>query len=93
MDQFRYVGATPTDLDGGRPIGPGDFTGPIDVSEECPKNKQLLDDGLLILLPSEVVKDNEEKAARAEADEAKSEANVGKQESTSNETGKDGGKS
>jgi hypothetical protein len=74
MDEFRYVGATATDLDDGRPIAPGDFTGPIDVSavvyvkdetteEEIPhdnKNYHLLEDALLLKVESE-----QEKTERA----------------------------
>lgn len=48
MKEFRFVGNHPDELDGGRPIEPGEFTGPIDISEESPKNKQLSDDGLLL---------------------------------------------
>jgi hypothetical protein len=44
--EFRYVGDHADELDGGRPIGPGEYTGPIDA--DAPKNKQMIDDGLLI---------------------------------------------
>jgi hypothetical protein len=44
--EFRYVGSHADELDGGRPIGPGEFTGPIDP--DAPKNKQMIDDGLLV---------------------------------------------
>lgn len=51
--EYRYIGKSPTDLDGGRPIGPGEYTGPIMVDEEHPKNQQLFDEGQLIPLESE----------------------------------------
>lgn len=60
--QYRYVDSVHTDLEGGRPIAPGEFTGEIDVSEfitsvdeetqeetKTPnKNYQLLQEGRLI---------------------------------------------
>lgn len=49
MSEYRYVGSHADELDGGRPLAPGDFTGPIDA--DLPKNKQLLDDELLIEVP------------------------------------------
>jgi len=64
MSNFRYIGASATDLDGGRPLAPGDFTGDIDVSEDSPKNKHLLDDGLLIEAPDGV--ETEEQKAETE---------------------------
>jgi hypothetical protein len=61
MDEFRFVGSTPTELEGGRPIEPGEFTGPIDVSEKAPANKTLLDEGMLLKVSSETA---EQQAAR-----------------------------
>lgn len=49
MKEFRFVGSHPDELDGGRPIEPGEFTGPIDP--ELPKNEQLLADELLLSVP------------------------------------------
>lgn len=46
MKEFRYVGTHAETLDNGRPIEPGEFTGPI--NERATKNKQLVDDGLLL---------------------------------------------
>jgi hypothetical protein len=52
MDSFRYVGATPTEIEEGedirRPIEPGEFTGEIDVTEAFPHNKMLFDEGNLL---------------------------------------------
>lgn len=48
MDEYRFIGTHADELESGRPLEPGEFTGPIEVTEEHPKNKQLLDDGLLI---------------------------------------------
>jgi len=50
MKEFRFVGSHPDELDGGRPIEPGEFTGPIDT--DLPKNKQLLEDELLLDVPN-----------------------------------------
>lgn len=47
--EFRYVGLTPDTLESGRPVEFGEFTGLIGVTTG--KNKQLLDDGLLIEVP------------------------------------------
>lgn len=71
MKEFRYVGHTPTDLDGGRPIEPGEFTGPID--EELPQNKRMIEEGLLIEAPhpdSEAGISAAERALAAEQAEA-----------------------
>lgn len=48
MREFRFVGTHADELEGGRPISPGEFTGPIDPEET--RNKQLIDEGLLIPL-------------------------------------------
>lgn len=85
MDSFRYVGATATDLEGGRPIEPGEFTGPIDVDplvvsqdpetgEEVSrpnKNYQLLEDGQLLLIePSESEADIKAREKKEREEEA-----------------------
>lgn len=44
--EYRYVGSHADELEGGRPIAPGEYTGPINISEG--KNAQMADDGLLI---------------------------------------------
>jgi len=75
MNDFRYVGSTPTDLEGGRPIAPGEFTGEIDVTEEAPKNKMLLDEGLLVPAPSEAERETlAQKAEKAQTQEESSAA-------------------
>lgn len=54
MDEYRFVGSHPDELDGGRPIEPGEFTGPIEIDDDpdsetyTPKNAHLLEDGYLI---------------------------------------------
>lgn len=48
MTNYRFVGNHPDELDGGRPIEPGQLTGDIEVTDETPKLKQLIDDGLLV---------------------------------------------
>lgn len=48
MDEYRFVGSHPDELDGGRPIEPGEFTGPIEVDDDHPQNQRLLEDGLLL---------------------------------------------
>lgn len=49
MKEFRYIGAHAETLDGGRPIEPGEFTGPIDPA--LPQNAHLLDSGALLEVP------------------------------------------
>jgi hypothetical protein len=49
VEEFRFTGSHADELEGGRPIEPGEFTGPIDSSQ--PKNKSLIDDGLLVSVP------------------------------------------
>jgi hypothetical protein len=46
MKEFRYIGTHADELEGGRPLAPGDYTGPI--NEKAKKNKQLIDEGHLI---------------------------------------------
>jgi hypothetical protein len=46
MKEFRFVGVHADELDGGRPLAPGDYTGPI--SERTPKNKSMIADGTLL---------------------------------------------
>jgi hypothetical protein len=71
MDEFRYVGPTPTELEGGRPIEPGEFTGAIDVSDEAPANKTLFDEGRLIRVPTSQEREKAEAdAKKKEEDEA-----------------------
>jgi hypothetical protein len=46
LKEFRYVGNHVGDLEGGRQVAPGEFTGPIDP--EAVQNAQLIDDNHLI---------------------------------------------
>lgn len=46
MTQYRFIGSHPDELEGGRPIEPGEFTGEIDP--DAPQNARLIEDGLLI---------------------------------------------
>lgn len=91
MDEFRFVGSTPTELEGGRPIEPGEFTGPIDVSDENPANKVLLDEGMLIKVSSE---SDADKAAREkkEAEEAEAAAKAQADADEAAKASKDQGK-
>lgn len=72
MDEYRFVGSHPDELDGGRPLAPGEFTGPIEIIDDpehedhTPKNAHLLADGYLIQVPSGSFK-AAQKAAAAEA--------------------------
>lgn len=50
MKEFRFIGSHPETLDGGRPIEPGEFTGPID--HELPQNAHLVDSGVLLEVSS-----------------------------------------
>jgi hypothetical protein len=63
MKEYRFIGDHAEELDGGRPIAPGDFTGLIDV-EEGTHNGNLLLDGLLL----EVPKGSADKQAKAQAE-------------------------
>jgi hypothetical protein len=47
---WRFIGSHPDELEGGMPIEPGQFIGTLDTSAS--RNKQLIDDGLLIEVPS-----------------------------------------
>lgn len=58
MTEFRYIGSHAEELEGGRPIEPGEFTG--DIDPDLAKNKQLIDDELLL----EVSKGTTQKVAR-----------------------------
>lgn len=46
MKEFRFVGVHADELDGGRPLAPGDYTGPI--NERSTKNKSMIADGTLL---------------------------------------------
>lgn len=46
MKEFRFVGVHADELDGGRPLAPGDYTGPI--NERSTKNRSMIADGTLI---------------------------------------------
>lgn len=46
MKEFRFVGTHADELDGGRPLAPGDYTGPI--SSTSTKNKSMIADGVLL---------------------------------------------
>lgn len=49
MKEYRFIGSHAEELDGGRPIAPGDYTGPIEANaDENPKNAALVEEGLLI---------------------------------------------
>lgn len=69
MKEYRFVGSHADELDGGRPIAPGDFTGPINIVDDeskedyTPKAAQLLADGHLI----EVADGSADTAAKAAA--------------------------
>jgi hypothetical protein len=49
VKEYRFIGSHPETLDGGRPIEPGEFTGPID--EKLPQNEHLVDSGALLTVP------------------------------------------
>jgi hypothetical protein len=50
LKEYRFTGDHAESLEGGRMIGSGEFTGPIDPT--LPQNKQLLDQGLLQEVPN-----------------------------------------
>lgn len=60
-DTHRYVGGHPDHLEDGRPLAPGQGLprGAVDVKK--PKDKQLVDDGLIIDIPPAAKKDGEAK--------------------------------
>lgn len=72
MKEYRFVGSHPDELDGGRPIEPGEFVGPIEINDDpdsegyTPKNLHLLEDGNLIEVP-EGTAAKVQKQAEAEA--------------------------
>jgi hypothetical protein len=49
MKEYRYIDSHAAELEGGRPLAPGDYTGPI--NERAPGNKVLIDAGSLIPVP------------------------------------------
>lgn len=49
MREFRFIGSAADTLENGRPVEPGEYTGPI--NEKAPKNAQLRRDGLLLEVP------------------------------------------
>lgn len=50
MKEFRFIGQAADTLENGRPVEPGEYTGPID--ESAPKSEQLINDGLLLEVPN-----------------------------------------
>lgn len=70
--EYKFIGTHADELDGGRPIAPGDYLGPIDVSEG--HNKDLHDSGVMIEVPDgtaeAVAKIEEAAASKAAEDEA-----------------------
>lgn len=46
MKEFRYIGLHADELEGGRPVAPGEYTGSI--NERARQNKMLIDAGLLL---------------------------------------------
>lgn len=46
MKEFRFVGTHADELEGGRPLAPGEYTGPI--NERAAKNKSMIDSNVLI---------------------------------------------
>lgn len=61
MKEFRFIGSHADELDDGRPLEPGMYTGPID--ERAAKNDQLIESGVLIPVP----KGTADKAEKANA--------------------------
>lgn len=51
-DTYRYIGRHPDHLEDGRPLAPGQGLpkGAVDLTK--PKDKQLVDDGLIIDIPA-----------------------------------------
>jgi hypothetical protein len=49
MKEFRYIGSHAAELEGGRPLAPGEYTGSI--NERAAGNKALIDAGALLPVP------------------------------------------
>jgi hypothetical protein len=64
VKEYRFIGSHPDTLDGGRPIEPGEFTGPID--ESAPQNADLLDAGVLLEVPKGTYKKESDAAPKTE---------------------------
>jgi hypothetical protein len=62
LKEYRYIGRHAEELDGGRQLAPGDYTGGIET-EKGSHNADLLDEGLLIEVPEGTT----EKQARVES--------------------------
>jgi hypothetical protein len=74
MNEYRFVGETPTTLEDGRPIEPGEFVGVTDISEKAPHNKMLYDEGKLIPgIPTSDEKSEAASIAKARAANVKAE--------------------
>lgn len=63
MKEYRFVGVHADELEGGRPLAPGEYTGAIDASNKSPKNHLMVEEGLLI----EVENGTAEKVAAIDA--------------------------
>lgn len=46
MKEYRYIGSHAVELEGGRPLAPGEYTGPIE--EKATHNAILIEDGMLV---------------------------------------------
>lgn len=55
LKEYRSVGGHPASLEGGRMVGSGEPTGPIDPT--LPANAQLIEDGHLVEVPDGAFKD------------------------------------
>lgn len=71
MKEFKFIGQHPDELEGGRVVEPGEYTGPI--NERAKQNKRLINDELLIEVPdgtAQEVADANEAAAAAVGEDA-----------------------
>jgi hypothetical protein len=49
VKEFRFIGQAADQLDNGRPVEPGDYTGPINA--KAPQNARLIREGQLLEVP------------------------------------------
>lgn len=67
LKEYRFIGSHADELEGGRPIEPGEFTGPIDG--DLTQNAHLIEQGVLIEVPKGAAKTADKAKPAATDDE------------------------
>ena len=69
LKEYRFIGGHADELEGGRPVEPGEFTGPIDG--DLTQNAHLIEEGVLIEVPKGAAKSADKADANAAKDDEK----------------------